>query len=62
MTKIDTYIKQLNILYEDNHLLVVEKFRDVLSQQDETNDIAMTDIIRNTLKWNIKSQEMFTLV
>ena len=40
----------LNILYEDNHIIVVEKPFNVLSQSDDTNDIDMLTIIKNYLK------------
>lgn len=45
MSKID-----INVLYEDNHLLVVEKPINILSQKDITGDIDMTDIIKAYLK------------
>ena len=45
MTKIN-----LNVLYEDNHLLVVEKGVNILSQKDITGDIDMTEIVSNYLK------------
>lgn len=44
------YINNLNILYEDNHLIVLEKFQDVLSQKDETNDISMNDIVKEYIR------------
>lgn len=44
------YVSNLNVLYEDNHLLVVEKFINVLSQKDETEDLDMTEIIKEYLK------------
>lgn len=50
MIKIRDFAEKLNVLYEDNHLLVVEKFRNVLSQQDSTNDIAMTQIVEEYLR------------
>lgn len=46
---IDYYIENLNVLYEDNHLLVCEKFENVLSQKDITNDIDMTEIVSEYL-------------
>lgn len=46
----DDYVNNLNVLYEDNHLLVVEKFIDILSQKDETNDIDMNEIVKSYLK------------
>ena len=42
--------KNLNILYEDNHLIVVEKPFNVLSQADDTKDIDMLTIVKNYLK------------
>ena len=43
-------MNNLNILYEDNHLLVVIKPRDVLSQSDITNQIDMLSILKDYLK------------
>lgn len=44
------FLDDLKILYEDNHLLVVEKFANVLSQKDQTDDISMNDIIKEYIK------------
>ncbi|MDF2700396.1 MAG: pseudouridine synthase [Haloplasmataceae bacterium] len=41
---------KLNVLYEDNHIIVVIKPVGVLSQADETNDIDMLTIIKQYLK------------
>ena len=38
------YIDNLNVLYEDNHLIVIEKPINVLSQKDETNDFDVNEI------------------
>ena len=43
-------MNNLNILYEDNHLLVVIKPRDVLSQSDITNQIDMLSILKDYIK------------
>ena len=43
-------MNNLNILYEDNHIIVVVKPRDILSQSDSTNDLDMLTIIKNYLK------------
>ena len=43
-------MKQLNILYEDNHIIVVEKMVNVPSQGDKTGDIDMLTIIKDYLK------------
>lgn len=40
----------INIIYEDNHLLVVEKPFDVLSQKDNTNDLDMLELLKKYLK------------
>jgi len=51
MTKAEKkYIKNLKVLYEDNHLIAVEKPANVLSQPDKTGDIAMNQIINEYLK------------
>ncbi len=40
----------LNILYEDNHIIVVEKPANILSQSDITTDIDMLTIIKGYIK------------
>ena len=40
----------LNVLYEDNHIIVVIKPKDILSQKDNTDDIDMLTIIKDYLK------------
>ena len=42
--------KKLEILYEDNHIIVVVKPYNVLSQADNTNDIDMLFIIKMYIK------------
>ena len=44
------YVDNLNVLYEDNHLIVIEKPINVLSQKDSTNDIDINDIVKEYLK------------
>ena len=41
---------KIKVLFEDNHILVVEKPVNVLSQKDITGDIDMTEIIKDYLK------------
>lgn len=41
---------KLNILYEDNHIIVVEKPFNVLSQADNTGDVDMLSLIKSYLK------------
>ena len=43
-------MNKLKILYEDNHIIVVVKPRDILSQSDSTNDLDMLTIIKKYLK------------
>ena len=40
----------LNIIYEDNHIIVVEKILNILSQDDETGDISMMKLVKDYLK------------
>ncbi|MDD2258690.1 MAG: pseudouridine synthase [Bacilli bacterium] len=44
------YVKQLDVLYEDNHIIVVTKYRDILSQEDSTGDLDMLSIVKAYLK------------
>ena len=39
----------LNILYEDNHIIVVIKPYNILSQSDNTNDLDMLTIIKKSI-------------
>ena len=43
-------MSKLEILYEDNHLIVVEKKPNVLTQKDNTNDIDMLTLIKDYIK------------
>ncbi len=43
-------MKKLNVIYEDNHIIVVEKPVNVPSQADKTGDIDMLTIIKEYLK------------
>ena len=43
-------VNKLRVLYEDNHVIVVVKEKDVLSQADKTHDIDMLTIIKKYLK------------
>lgn len=44
----------LKVIYEDNHIIVVEKPVNIPSQADKTNDIDMITIIKNYLKEKYK--------
>ena len=41
---------ELKVIYEDNHIIVVEKRPNIPSQGDKTDDINMLDIIKAYLK------------
>lgn len=43
-------MNKLEILYEDNHLIVVVKLPNILSQKDNTNDIDMLTLIKDYIK------------
>ena len=47
--KLENKIK-LNVIYEDNHIIVVEKPVNIPSQGDKTGDIDMLTIIKQYLK------------
>ena len=40
----------LKVIYEDNHIIVVEKEVNIPSQADKTNDLDMLTIIKDYLK------------
>ena len=40
----------LNVIFEDNHLLVVEKPVNILSQGDNTNDDDIVNLLKKYLK------------
>lgn len=54
----------LNIIYEDNHIIVVEKPFDIPTQKDKTNDIDMMSIVKEYLKkkYNKKGDAFLGLV
>ena len=43
-------MQKINVIYEDNHIIVVEKPVNIPSQGDKTGDIDMLTIIKNYLK------------
>ena len=47
---IEQYINKLKVIYEDNHIIVVQKFVNIPSQGDKTGDIDMLSIIKAYLK------------
>lgn len=43
-------MNKLNVLYEDNHIIVVEKPVNVLSQGDDTKDVSLLDMVKEYVK------------
>ena len=43
-------MQQLKVVYEDNHIIVVEKIPNIPSQGDKTEDLDMLSIIKEYLK------------
>ncbi len=43
-------MSNLKVLYEDNHIIVVEKIPNIPSQADKTNDIDMLTIVKQYIK------------
>lgn len=57
MGEIDIYtilkgekMKNLKVIYEDNHIIVVEKLPNIPSQADKTEDIDMITIVKEYIK------------
>ena len=57
-------MQKLNIIFEDNHVLVVEKPVNVPSQSDKTNDLDLLSLIKNYLieKYNKKGEAYVGLI
>ena len=47
-------MNNLNVLYEDNHIIVVEKKPNILSQSDITGDKDLLTMVKEYVKENIK--------
>ncbi len=41
---------KIKVIYEDNHIIVVEKIPNVPSQEDKTEDISMLSLVKVYLK------------
>ena len=46
----------MEILFEDNHIIVVQKPQNVLSQGDETGDQDMLGMVKNYIKEKYQKQ------
>lgn len=47
---------KLKVIYEDNHIIVIEKIPNIPSQEDKTEDISMLSIIKEYLKEKYQKQ------
>jgi 23S rRNA pseudouridine1911/1915/1917 synthase len=43
-------MEKLNVIYEDNHIIVVEKMPNIPSQQDKTGDVDMLTLVKEYIK------------
>ena len=41
---------KIKVIYEENHIIVVEKIPNVPSQEDKTEDISMLSLVKEYLK------------
>ena len=48
--KMNKKMQYLNVIYESNHVIVVEKPANIPSQEDKTGDINMLQMVKNYLK------------
>lgn len=46
-------MEKLNVIYEDNHIIVVEKIPNIPSQQDKTGDMDMLTLVKRVYKGKI---------
>ena len=44
------HMMKINVIYEDNHLILVEKPPNILSQADITGDIDMVSLVKDYIK------------
>ena len=44
------YMQNLKVIYEDNHIIVVEKTPNIPSQSDKTGDIDMLTLVKQCIK------------
>jgi len=49
-------MQKLNVIYEDNHVIVVEKIPNVPSQSDDTKDMDMLTIVKDYIKEKYQKQ------
>ena len=50
MSKKEKEMQNLKVIYEDNHIIVVEKVPNIPSQSDKTGDIDMLTMVKQYIK------------
>ena len=55
-------MSKLNVLYEDNHIIVVEKPANVLSQGDATGDLDLLTMVKQYVKENFSNADCFRII
>ena len=50
----------MNIIYEDNQIIVVEKEPNIPSQADKTGDVDMLSMVKQYIKEKYSNLEMYT--
>lgn len=51
--------QNLDVVYQDNHLIVINKQSGDIVQGDKTGDTPLSDIVKSYIKENIKSRERY---
>ena len=54
-----TNSKSIDVVYEDNHIIALNKESGILSQGDKTNDESLIETTKLFLKKNITNPEMY---
>ena len=49
----------MKIIFEDNHIIVVEKLPNIPSQSDKTKDLDMLTIVKKYIKEKYEKKEMY---
>ena len=53
-------MQKLKVIYEDNHIIVVEKIPNIPSQADKTGDTDMLSLVKSYIKENPEVIQKFT--
>ena len=56
---VSTRLENLRVLFEDNHIIIINKRSSDIIQGDKTGDVVMCDIVKEYVKKNTTSQAKF---